>query len=212
VAGAVTARFRHAVVIEPEGQIRDAILGWKSRVARDWPSAPYLQHPPHCTLWVGDLRSNEAVEPVLEAVSRIAEFPLTVRSPHVFFDDALAGGGQTCALAVALTADLVRLQQAVSEAVRPDRRPVSDDELPAPLRREPFLGSWRAYGFPFVGSHWIPHFTVAALPLPRDHRLVAEFLAATASWQMTVNRVTWWRVAGDRHEWVTSRRLALPRS
>jgi hypothetical protein len=212
MAGAVIGAFRHAVVIEPEGEIREAVLAWKARIAGEWPSAVYLHHPPHCTLWVGDLRSDAGVEPVLEAVSRIPEFRLTVRSPHVFFDDALAGGGQTCAFAVTLTDDLIRLQHVVSEAVRQDRRPVSDDELPAPLRREPFLRSWCDYGFPFVGSHWIPHFTAAALPVPRDHRLVAEFLASTASWQMTVSRVSWWRVVGDRHERVATRRLALPGS
>ncbi len=199
----MTGGFRHAVVIEPEGEIREAVLAWKARVAGEWPSAVYLHHPPHCTLWVGDLANDDVAEPVLEAVSRLPEFRLSARSPHVFLDDALARGGQTCAFAVALTGDLVRLQHAVSEAVRRDRRPVSDDELPASLRREPFLGSWRDYGFPFVGAHWIPHFTVAALPVPRDHRAIVEFLATTASWQMTVSRVSWWRVVGERHECVT---------
>jgi hypothetical protein len=205
---AVTGAFRHAVVIEPEGEIREAVLAWKARIAAEWPAAVYLHHPPHCTLWVGDLRSDAVVEPVLDAVSRLPEFSLAVRSAHAFFDDALAGGGQTCAFAVTLTDDLVRLQHDVAEAVRQDRRPASGDELPAPLRREPFLRSWCDYGFPFVGSHWIPHFTAAALPVPRDHRLVAEFLASTASWQMTVSRVSWWRVAGDRHERAATRRLA----
>jgi hypothetical protein len=135
---------------------------------------------------------------------------LTVRSPHVFVDDALAGGGQTCAFAVALTDDLVGLQRSVSSAVRQHRRPVSVGELPAPLQREPFLGSWRDYGFPFVGSHWIPHFTVASLPVPRDHHVVAEFLASAGSWQMTVRRLSWWRVAGDRHEHLASQQLVPP--
>lgn len=208
MAGAVTGAFRHAVVIEPEGEIREAVLAWKARVAGGWPSAVYLHHPPHCTLWVGNLRGDDVVEPVLEAASRIPEFRLTVRSPHVFFDDALAGGGQTCAFAATLSDDLARLQQAVCGAVQPDRRPVSGDELPAPLRCDPFLRSWNDYGFPFVGSHWIPHFTVAALPVPRDDRLVDEFLASAVSWHMTVRRVSWWRVVGDQHECVTSRRLA----
>jgi hypothetical protein len=212
MASAVTGAFRHAIVIEPEGDIREAVLAWKGRVGAEWPAAVYLHHPPHCTLWVGDLCSDRVVDPVLEAASRISEFRLSVRSPHVFFDDVLAGGGQTCAFAVALTGDLVLLQQAVCEALRQHRRPVSSDELPAPLRCEPFLRSWRDYGFPFVGSHWIPHFTVAALPVPRDHHLVAEFLASTGSWDMTVNRVSWWRVVGDRHECVTSRRLTVPGS
>jgi hypothetical protein len=210
MANAVTGAFRYAAVIEPDGEIREAVLAWKARVAALWPSAVYVHHPPHCTLWVGDLCRDDVVENALEAVSRLPEFRVAARAPHVFFDDALAGGGQTCAFAVAPTDELARLQWAVSEAVRQDRRPVSDDELPAPLRREPFLHSWRDYGFPFVGAHWIPHFTVAALPVSRDHPLVAEFLASTASRPMTVTRVTWWRVIGDRHECVTSRRLALP--
>lgn len=200
---------RHAVLIEPDGSLREAVRAWKARVAARWPSAVYLADPPHSTLWVGEVRDLEDAErEVRDTAARILEFSITIRGPHVFYDDALAGGGQTCAFAAVLTGELARLQSSVADGLRRHRSPASDDQLPAPMRREPFLGSWREYGFPFVGSHWIPHFTIASLPVRRDDPFIAEWFGATASWQVPVRHLSWWRVVGGRHERLASLRLA----
>jgi hypothetical protein len=73
--------------------------------------------------------------------------------------------------------------------------------VPHPLAdREPFGTSWRRYGFPFVGSHWIPHFTVASLLTAPDDPAVAEVMSVGATHHFTVDSVSVWRVRGDEHE------------
>lgn len=206
---AVNSVSRHAVVIEPDEQLREMLLAWKTRVAARWPSAAYVGHAPHSTVWAGDLTEQAGVEGALrEAASRAREFWIDVHAPYVFYNDALTEGGQTCAFAAVLTDDLARLQYAVSDVLRDYRMPAADGELPLPLRREPFLRSWREYGFPFVGAHWIPHFTIASLPARRDDPFIAEFLASVVSWRVAVRELSYWRVAGERHERVASLRLA----
>jgi hypothetical protein len=149
-----------------------------------------LSHPPHSTVWVGDAVEGGGIEDALvEAASRAAEFSLAIRSPHVFFDDALTGGGQTCAFAAVLTDDLLNLQQAVLGAVRPHRTPDSGD-------------------FPFAGAHWVPHFTIASLPVRREDPVIEQFLATRASCEMPVRQLSWWRVVGERHERLASLPLA----
>ena len=200
---------RQAVLIEPDAPLRETVLAWKARVAARWPSAAYLADPPHSTLWVGDVANHDGIERALtDAVARVREFRVAVCAPHVFFDDALAGGGHTCAFAAVLTHDLSRLQSAIADAVRAHRTPASDERLPAALRREPFLHSWRQYGFPFVGAHWIPHFTIASLPTRRDDPFIAEFLSSTASWEVQVRGLSLWRILGDRLERLASFSLA----
>ena len=183
---------RHAVFIEPQGDLREMVVAWKARVAGRWPSAAYLSHPPHSTVWVGDVVGGGGIEHALVvAASRVPAFTLAIRSPHVFFDDALAGGGQTCAFAAVLTDDLLGLQQAVVEAVRAHRTPGSAD-------------------FPFAGAHWIPHFTVASLPVGREDPVIEQFLGTRVSCEMPVRQLSWWRVLGERHERLASLPLAPP--
>ena len=206
---AVNDVSRHAVLIEPDGRLREMVLAWKSRAATQWPSAAYVGHPPHSTVWAGDVADLAGGEHALrEAASRVREFRIDGHFPYVFYDDALTGGGHTCAFAAALTDDLARLQYAISDALRDHREPVRDGQLPWPLRREPFLRSWREYGFPFVGPHWIPHFTVASVPLRQDDPFIAEFLASAAPRQVAVRELSWWRITGERHERLASMRLA----
>lgn len=207
----VNSAARHAVFIEPEGELREMVLAWKARLATRWPAAAYLDHPPHSTVWAGDVVDAGDLERALvQAASRVTEFRLTIRPPYVFYDDALAGGGQTCAFAAVLTDEVTRVQQVLSNVLREHRMPAPDHHLPPPLLQEPFLRSWREFGFPFVGTHWIPHFTVASIPVRRDDPVIEEFLATTASWEMPVKQLSWWRIVGERHERLASLPLAPP--
>ncbi len=181
--------------------MRDMVIAWKDRVSKQWPGAAYVTHPPHSTMWVGDVHDGDAVRAALEeAAAQVPAFSMSIQSPCVFYDDALAGGGQTCAFAATLVSSLIRLQQLFCDALRMHRSASTDLELPPPLRRAPFLESWRRYGFPFVGAHWIPHFTVASLPVRRDDPVVAAFLESTRTCEMTLRSASWWQIVGERHE------------
>ena len=203
---------RHAVFIEPEGDLRDLVIRWKERVASLWPAARYLHHPPHSTVWVGELVDGEAAGRELEKVaSKMRGTRVSVKSACVFYDDALAEGGQTCAFGAALTDGLADFQQVLCQSLRAHRKEMSDDSLAAPLRREPYFHSWRQYGFPFVGPHWAPHFTVASLPVRRDDPVIGEFLASKPP-EATRFCLSWWRVIGEQHERLAELRLAASES
>jgi hypothetical protein len=197
------------LLIEPDGALRELVLAWKSRTAARCPSSAYVGHPPHITVWAGDVADAARTEEALRAIAAaLQEFCTARHVPHVFYDDGLAGWGHTCAFASGLTDDLARLQFAVCDAIRPDAIRKADAQLPVALRREPFLRSWRQYGFPFVGSHWIPHVTIASLPTRPDDPFIADFLASPAAPPQAVRAVSWWRITGDRHERLASMRLA----
>jgi hypothetical protein len=191
---------RYAAVIEPGGALRDMVAAMKRRMADAWPASRLVSHPPHGTLWYGRSQAAAGAH-VAAAVRRARPFAIRVRGPRVFHDDALAGGGQTCVLEVERAEALDSLQRLVAEAVAADREPDSDEALAPALRVAPYLESWRRYGFPFVGSHWIPHFTIGSLPCAAGDRAVAAFLDERPA--ISIDRVTevaWWRVDGDLHE------------
>jgi hypothetical protein len=188
-----------AVFIEPAGKLRAFLSLWKGRVSRDLGPQPYLNHPPHGTLWCSAVRdTGRWALDVRAAVSRLVPFALRTSGPMVFWDDAPAGG-HTLALRAASSGPLRRLQMAVAAASAAHVDGRKAPRLPGPLRREPFESSRRRYGFPFVGEHWIPHFTLASLQTPREHPLIASFLGRRRRHAMTVRRVSLWEVRGDAH-------------
>jgi hypothetical protein len=163
--------------------------------------AHYLAHPPHATIWTGAVRNETlARDAVTERAKSLDSLDLPIIGPHVFHDDPSTGCGQTLAFAAGMSAELTRMQHILCEALAPHIDPGPEEALPAAFRREPFLGSFRRYGFPFVGAHWIPHFTAASIPVDRADPIVAEFLQVNGRSMMTVDRVSWWRVSGPAHD------------
>ena len=67
------------------------------------------------------------------------------------------------------------------------------------LEREPFRSSFAEYGFPFVGSHWIPHFTIASLKVAKDAPLLRAISSGNAGHAFELARVSVWEIVGDSH-------------
>ena len=55
------------------------------------------------------------------------------------------------------------------------------------------------YGFPFVGNHWIPHFSVASLRTEKTDPIIRDFLSNTEQYDFMVDQFSLWRVEGDEH-------------
>lgn len=201
----MSSQVRYAVFLEPVGELRDFVIDRKRDVKDVWPGAIYVGHSPHSTLWVGQLHDADAAENALRLVAPSLEEwpPVAGVLPHVFYDDVLADGGQTCALAIPLTTGLANLQTAVAWTLSPHIEKVTDQALPEALRHQPFLRSWQEYGFPFVGSHWIPHFTIASLPVPRTDQAVERFLEAPCPVLSAICDLSFWRVEGESHDRLT---------
>ena len=192
--------IRHAIFIEPVGQLREHIEYWKDKIERAMPGMPYGSHPPHVTLFVAPLLENgHQIDVLREKLDKVSPFVIDVGEPLVFYDDALAGGGHTLVLRIGANPQLSALQCEVAEglSVLVDRRRLGP--LSEGLDVEPFRESQRRYGFPFVGEHWIPHFSIASVKADRDHLLIDEFIASKKSFHTLVEKLGIWSVEGDGH-------------
>ena len=50
------------------------------------------------------------------------------------------------------------------------------------------------FGFPFVGEHWIPHFTISSLKVAKNHKIIRDFLLDQIDISFTVNTVSIWNI------------------
>ena len=62
-----------------------------------------------------------------------------------------------------------------------------------------FLESFRQFSWPFVGEHWIPHFSIASLLTNKDHPLITKFLSEKMDYNYIVNQISIWEIKSDKH-------------
>jgi 2'-5' RNA ligase len=192
--------MKYAIFIEPKFDFFESISMWKKVVGEEHSSAPYLTHPPHATLIFTHLKDVDKASDLLRSsCAKIS--PLTIKSKErlAFYDDPLAGGGHTLAYRLENSAELFDLQKSCAEVLEP----VIDhghDVLPEALAHPMFQESFSRFSFPFVGSHWIPHMTVASIPTERDAPMMEEFLSICMTLINEVETVSLWAVDGDIHQ------------
>jgi|TARA_B110000467_G_C18318460_1_gene483325 hypothetical protein len=191
----------YGVFIEPKGSLFEAIQRAKQKVSSTIGNQVYLTHPPHCTLYHGPLAPIERWENDLaKAVGKEQAFKTFTIENFAFYDDPLANGGHTIAMKIEKDPLLMRLQMIVAETIRPF---ISDriESRNSPLGNvEPIKESIERYNFPFVGVHWIPHFTISSLAIDKEHPLIAELLNDQKGFQVVVEEISIWKIDGDSHE------------
>lgn len=188
-----------ALFIEPHGTLLEALRERKAWLEQAMPGQAFCNHPPHCTLLFGSYGAPaEWLETLRENLSAQAAFELEINNWQQFPHDALAGGGHTVAYRAHLTPALAHLQQTVADSLAPF---VSVGPNIHPLANtKPFASSLRKYGFPFVGAHWIPHFTIGSPLIPPTDPLLAHLVSGSTRHRFIVQTVSVWRVVGDTHE------------
>lgn len=200
---ATLVRSLTAIFLEPRGSLREAIVLGKQQLERAMPGQPYCSHPPHSTLLFGDYGPIGTWLDALRAATRaVPAFTVETTAWQLFPDDPLAGGGTTIAWRARLDAPLARLQRLVATTLAPHRPATTIAALAAhPLaNREPFASSLRHYGFPFVGDHWIPHFTLGSPGVAAEAPLIGALTAGSPRHQFPLEAISVWSVTGEHHE------------
>lgn len=198
---------RTAIFIEPQGALLEALRERKAWLEQTMPRQAFTRHPPHVTLLFGDYGPpDQWLSALRTRVARQPAFTLMSDCWREFPNDLQAAGGHTVAYQIQVSSALLALQLAVAETLAVYRVP---SPTPHPLAdREPFATSLRLFGFPFVGPHWIPHFTVGSPRVSPLDPLLRNLMAASPLHASLVQSVTLWRVRADEHERLSELALA----
>ena len=188
-----------ALVIEPAPRLGAELTARKLRARAHWPTAPFLSHPPHATLIAGVYDVPERWLGALgDALRSVKPFDIQSSVVITFADDPTPGS-TTVAFDIAESEALRSLQRIVAELLAPFRVAGAADTLAGLHRRSDAIASARQYGYPWVGPHWRPHFTIGSLPLRSDSPALAEFLEPLPVVHTRVGSLAVWGVAGDDH-------------
>ena len=186
-----------AIFILPKSDLKAELVRWKRRVNNELPDQPYTTHPPHMTMLNLEVSNeHDGVAAVSNLSDSINPFQIIVNGTNVFWDDA-STGGHTLFFGIEKNDTLFNLQKSLAEALLPLKINVP---LPNNLTSsKQFLESYDKYGFPFIGDHWIPHFSVSSLQTEKTHPIIGDFLSISKQYNFTANQISVWRVDGDEH-------------
>jgi hypothetical protein len=205
----MTNAIHYGVFIEPKGSLLEAIQDSKLKVSSIIGDQLYLSHPPHCTIFHGMLAPMKLWEyDFLEAIRNEKFFMTRTIENFAFFNDPLADGGHTVAIKIDKDPRLMRLQMIVAETLRPFAGDPIDSRDSQLTHLQPFKESIERYQFPFVGEHWIPHFTVSSLAIDKGHPLIKELLDAKYDFQVAVGEISVWKIDGESHEKLLTAQLS----
>ena len=186
-----------AVFLLPKGDFALELVRWKEKVEKQCPKQPYTTHPSHMTLINMKVKNEDDGIAAISALSNYTNpFQITVNRKDVFWDDA-ATGGHTLYFGIEKNDVLHALQKSLAEALQQVK-----ENIPPPhylTGNKQLLESYYKFGFPYVGDHWIPHFSVSSLRTEKKHPIIEDFLSTSKQYHFTANQISIWRVDDDEH-------------
>ena len=188
------------VFIIPGGLLKSKITFWKKRIEKEFNVQPYTNHPPHLTIIHASIKKDKiAIREIKECVNELKSFTLTVNYNNIFWDD-LFTGGHTLSYNTKKSEYLNRFQKKLSAVFFKHKE---NHEIPFLFKNHKQLcDSYLNFGFPFVGEHWIPHFTVSSLKVNKNHGIIKEFLLDRIDVSFKVNKVSVWDINDDKHQMI----------
>ena len=186
-----------AVFILPKEPFTSELLFWKNKIKKNFPKEPYANHPPHLTLInLDSTDESEAIKKLSGFSKKLGSIKIEVNSRNVFLNDALTGG-DTIYFGLKQSNSLMKLQILIADSLVPIKKNIN---LNNSFKNDSLLfRSNKKYGFPYVGDHWIPHFTIASLTDNKRKKILKNFLSFPASFDFKVNQFSIWRINQDVH-------------
>jgi len=155
------------VALRPDDAFAAKVLEYKRRTKQRVGSQLYVDDPPHLTLYLSSFPQLELLRLAVREVARTMQAPMAeICGWHVFRDDPLNGNHTlVCDIQPEQRGDLVSCQQRVCMAAAPLRDPESAARYAPfwPILPEAARTNVTQWGFPFVGSIWHPHVSVASI-------------------------------------------------
>ena len=183
---------RYGIFIEPQGDLRKYILQKKRDVRERFGWQNYVDHPPHSTLFCGNLSGEPEWLMRLERLG-LASFVISCNAVRVFPDDPLCGGTDT--LTVEIDSDAARhAQMLIANELK-----CYTEKSAQHFSNHHMQESWDTYGYQFVGAHWIPHMTIASINAEYSGSYVKEITQTPINFAFECNAISVWKISGDTH-------------
>ena len=184
------------IFLEPNKQLNKIIIKWKKNLKKKNIKGQLINHPPHSTIFLANIRNKKKLFSVLEKnIANFNQFKITINKTSVFKND-LFTGGDTIYLNIKKNKKLLLLQKKIANNLRPL---VDKKSKNMKFKNNLLYSSQKKYGFPFVGNHWIPHFTIGSVKNFTKMNDYKIFRKLKINLKNEINKISIWEIIGNKH-------------
>lgn len=186
------------IFLEPKGKLRNFILKWKFKIKKNYISIKYINHPPHSSIYVANLsKQQRVIEEIQNVVDQFKSFKIKIDKTDVFLEDKFTGK-DTIYLNIKKNKNIFILQKKLAEKLKhfiKKKKIKNIKSLDNKLKK-----SVLKYGFPFVGSHWKPHFTIGSIKNFNKKKDYLRFMKTKIYFENNIKTISLWKINQDKHK------------
>ena len=187
------------IFLEPNQPIKKIIIKWKKNLKKNNIKSKLINHPPHSTIFFANIRNKKKLFLIIEkTIAEFKKFIVTVNRTGIFKNDLLTGG-DTIYLNIKKNRKLLLLQKKIAINLRILVDKKSKNKKSFRFKKKLLNASQKKYGFPFVGNHWIPHFTIGSVKNFIKMKDYKFFRKLKINFKNEINKVIVWEIIGNKH-------------
>ena len=155
--------------IIPEKNLKKKILDLKSEVKKIFGNQTYLNHLPHCTIYV-----FKTSKKYLNSLKKIKEIfvhyknSFDLKKTDIFYEDPITKKN-TYIINVKKNQFLIDLQKNILNNFTKYSFKKNNN-----FSNKKMSNNYKKYGYPFINSNWKPHFTVASISLKKNQMILSK--------------------------------------
>ena len=186
------------IFILPQASLKKKIFFLKNKVKKNFGSQTYLNHLPHCTIYVFQTPKKN-----LEEIKKIASLSLKKEKSYeiyktdIFFNDPITKKN-TFILKVKKSFFLSNLQKKIIDlfgkyALKNKQR----------FNNKLMSKNYRLYGYPFIKNNWKPHFTIASISIKKNQKnFINKFELIKIKSKQSLKNVSLFQIKKNKHEFI----------
>lgn len=186
---------KYGVFWIPNEELKLYVEFWKNKFREVEPDAIFLEHPVHTTIFLFNGFEHDQSE-IISCVNNV-KLNFLVGSWKIFENDPVTKG-DTFSIGLVPNAFAFDFQRELAESLlKFIKKPIFYNNL----WEGTYKVSHESYGFPFVGSHWIPHLTIASAK-KEGKKLINELKTTTIKLHQkeSSGNLALFKINGDSHQ------------
>ena len=184
------------IFILPNISIKKKILFLKNDVKKKFGMQTYLNHLPHCTMYVFQTSKKN-----LKKIKKITHISIKknksfeVNKTDIFLNDPITKRN-TFIIKVKKNVFLSNLQKIFVNLFCKyafKKKKIFSNKL--------MEKNFRLFGYPFIGSNWKPHFTIASISKKNDQKnFISEFKSINIKKKQSLKNIFLYQIKKNKHQ------------
>ena len=187
------------IFIIPEKKLKSIILRLKKIVKKRFGKQTYLNHLPHCTLYVFETskKNLQEIKKIRNLKKKGNNFFYS-KNTNIFLNDPITKKN-TYIIEINKNKFLTNLQIQVLKIFKK-----YSQKKKIRFLNKRMQNNYRLYGYPFIKLNWKPHFTIASISPKKDQSdFVEKFGKYKVNYKQSLNNIFVYQISKDKHNLIS---------